>query len=87
MYLIGTSLKFCKNTKYILEEKIFYVDILYNNNNIKISMNNFYPTLIHIYSCLCSTISESSYFVDDPNLYNYIHNSLNNLGNIFIILV
>ena len=79
-YIIGTSLKFCKNTKYILEEKIFYVDILYNNNNIKISMNNFYPTLIHIYSCLCSIISESSYIVDDPNLYNYIHNSLNNVG-------
>ena len=79
-YIIGTNLQFCQKAKYILEEKIVNIDILYNNSNIKMAKNYFYPTFIHIYSCLCNIISGSSYIADEPNVYNYIHNSFNNIG-------
>ena len=80
--IIGTSFNFKKDTVYTLTEKPFDIEILYSNNDkIKNVTTNFYSLIIQVYSSFCNIlINFNSLFVDDPNVYNFIHNSFNNLG-------
>ena len=80
--IIGTNLKLSENSSYFLTQKYYNIEILYNNNScIKNASNNFYTSLIHVYSAFCNLLARSDEIsVDDSNLYNYIHNSFNSLG-------
>ena len=78
--IIGSKLSFCKQTKFILKEKLFYIDILYNDDHFKIAANNFYSTFIHIYSCFCVLLNGSNFDIHDTNIYNFLHNIFNNVG-------
>ena len=80
--IIGSSFDFCKDTKYILTEKLFDIEIIYNNNKIKNVSTNLYSSMIQVYSSFCNLLVNYEYIsINDPNLYNFIHNSFNNLGN------
>ena len=79
--IIGSNYQFCKNTSYILSEKPFDIEVLYNNSIIKNITTNFYTSMIQVYSSFCNLlIAFYSISIDNPNLYNFIHNSFNNLG-------
>ena len=84
--IIGTSLVFSEGTKYIITEKPFEIKILYKNDNETnfINMNTtMYVSMINIYSSLSSLLTRSeSISIDDPNLFNFIYNSFNNLADI-----
>ena len=80
--LIGTNFDFSKNTKYTLTEMPFDIEIKYNNSKIKNVTTNFYSSMIQVYSSFCNVLVNNEYIsIDDPNFYNFIHNSFNNLGN------
>ena len=80
-YITSTNFKFSKNYSYILTEKTYDIEMLYNNFYIKKVTSSFYTTLIHVYSSFCNLLSKSDeVYVNDPNLYNFIHNSFNNIG-------
>ena len=81
--IIGSNLELSKDSQYYLNEMPFDIQILYNNNsNIKNSTSTFFTSLIHIFSSLCNILIKfESISIDDPNLFNYFHNSFNNLGN------
>ena len=81
--IIGTSYEFCKDTKYILTEKPFNIEILYDDNSkTKNVTTNLYSSMIQVYSSFCNLLVNFEYIsVNDPNLFNFIHNALNNLGN------
>ena len=81
-YIIGTNLKLCDNSTYILTEKLFDIEIIYTNSITRNVTSSFYSSILHIYSSFCNLLSKSDEVSnDDPNLYNFIHNSFNNLGN------
>jgi hypothetical protein len=84
--IIGTNLAFCEGTKYILTEKPFEIKIIYKNDNEAnfINMNTtMYVSMINIYSSLSNLLTRSeSISIDDPNLFNFIYNSFNNLADI-----
>ena len=85
-YIIGTNFKFCNKTKHILTEVNFNFEVLYNETYIKNTSNSFYTSILHIFSSFCNLLTNSNYiYIDDQNLYNFIHNSFNILGNMLNI--
>ena len=77
----ASNLEFCGTSKYILTEKEFEIGILYKNSIKKIK-SSLYVSMIQVYSAFCNLISKDDYiYIDDNNLFNFIHNSYNNLGN------
>ena len=81
--IIGTTLDFSNKTNYILTEQPFFMKVLFGyNKKIKNVTTNLYSAMIQIYSSFCNLlIKTDSITVEDPNLFNFIHNSFNNLGN------
>ena len=81
--IIKSNLNFYEDTQYYLNEMPFDIEILYNNNsNIRNLTSTFFTSLIHIFSSLCNVLVKFECIsIDDPNLYNFFHNSFNNLGN------
>ena len=87
-YIIGTNLKLCDNTTYILTEKTFDIEIIYGNSITRNVTSSFYSSMIHVYSAFCNLLAKSDQiYNDDPNLYNFIHNSFNSLGNMLNIQI
>ena len=85
--IIGTTIEFSNYTTSTLKQKSFNIEILYNNNKIKNVSTDFYTAMIQVYSSFCNLLVKysdisSNIAMDDPNLYNFIHNSFNNLGNL-----
>ena len=65
---------------YILTEKPFYIEIFFNSKKRNIT-TTFQTSLIQIYSSLCNLlVNLDNLPIDHPNIYNFIHNSFNNLG-------
>ena len=78
--IIGSDYEFCDNTLYILTEKPFYIEIFFNSKKRNIT-TTFQTSLIQIYSSLCNLlVNLDNLPIDHPNIYNFIHNSFNNLG-------
>jgi len=87
--IIGTNLAFCKGKKYIITEKPFELKIVYKTNNemqVKNITTTMHVSMIKIYSSLSNLITKSEYIsVENPNLFNFIHNSFNNFADILNI--
>lgn len=80
--ITSSNLIFCYDTNNILTEPIFELEELYNENIIKKYNTSLYVLMIQVYSAFCNLISKSENIsVDDRNLYNFMHNSYNSLGN------
>ena len=80
--ITSSNLIFCYDTNNILTGPIFEIEELYNENYIKKYNTTLYVLMIQVYSAFCNLISKSEYItVDDRNLFNFIHNSYNSLGN------
>ena len=83
--ITSSSLKFCYDTNIILTEPVFEIEELYNENYIKKYNTSLYVLMIQVYSAFCNLITKSEHItVDDRNLYNFIHNAYNSLGNALI---
>ena len=80
--ILGTNLDFSQDTKFILTQKPFDIEILYDQNTkIKTVTTNLFASMIQVYSSFCNLLVKyESISVDDPNVYNFIHNSYNSLG-------
>ena len=84
--IIGSNLVFSKRTKHILTEQPFDIKIIYKNDNdikIKIMTSTMHVSMINVYSSLSNLLTKSEYIsIDNPNLFNFLHNSFNNLADI-----
>jgi hypothetical protein len=59
----------------------YSVEILYQNNKIKNVTSTLIVSIIQVFSALSNLLTKSDYIsVDDPNLYNFLHNCFNNIG-------
>ena len=80
--ITSSNLIFSYDTNNILSNPVFEIEELYNENFIKKYNTTLYVLMIQVYSAFCNLISKSDYItVDDRNLFNFIHNSHNSLGN------
>jgi hypothetical protein len=61
----------------------FNIEVLDNHNSqIRNVTTNLFSSMIQVYSSFCNLLVNYEFFsVEDPNLYNFIHNSFNSLGN------
>ena len=79
--ILGSSLDLCPHTKYALKEMPYSVEILYQDNKIKNVTSTLLVSIIQVFSALSNLLTKSDYIsVDDPNLYNFLHNCFNNIG-------
>jgi hypothetical protein len=80
--IIGSNFEFYNSTKYILKEKPFIIEIIYAHRTKKKNVTtSFYASMVQVFSSFCNLLVKfENNNVDDPNLYNFIHNSFNNLG-------
>ena len=81
-YIIGSNFHFSKDTTYILDEKPFDIEVIYTNGIVRNLTSTFYVSLIQTFSSFCNLlINFNSISIDNVNLYNFVHNIFNNLGN------
>ena len=86
--LLSTNLELCEKSNYILKEKNYDIEILYNNTYIKNMTSTLYTALLQVYSAFCNLLSTSDYIeVNDYNLFAFVHNSFNSLGNMINTLI
>ena len=76
-----------KNTTYIVKELPFFYETLYNNNQIKKTESSLYISLIQIISTFCNILGIGNFLITNPELYNYIHNGMNDIGKGFNLLI
>jgi hypothetical protein len=80
-FVLGSTLDFSSKTKYILKEMPYSIEILYQNNKIKNVTSTLLVSIIQVFSSLSNLLTKSEFIsVDDPNLYNFLHNCFNNIG-------
>ena len=81
-YIISTNFEFCENTKYILNEKPFDIEVIYTNGKLRNITSTFYVSLIQIFSSFCNLLVYFNQItIENVNLYNFVHNIFNNIGN------
>jgi len=79
--ILGSTLDLSPQTKYALKEMPYSVEILYQNNKYKNVTSTLIVSIIQVFSALSNLLTKSDYIsVDDPNLYNFLHNCFNNIG-------
>ena len=79
--ILGSTLDLCTETKYALKESPYSVEILYQNSKIKNVTSTLIVSIIQTFSALSNLLTKSDYIsVDDPNLYNFLHNCFNKIG-------
>ena len=79
--ILGSTLDLCSHTKYTLKEMPYSIEVLYQNNKIKNVTSTLLVSIIQTFSALSNLLTKSSFIsVDDPNLYNFLHNCFNNIG-------
>jgi hypothetical protein len=85
--ILGSNLYISKNTKYEINERPIITETLYNNNQIKKTESTLYISLIQIFSTFCNILSINNFRIENPEIYNYIHNGMNNIGEGFNLLI
>jgi len=84
--IIGTNMAFCENAKYVLTEKPFEIKIIHKNGDEEIVKNmttTLHVSMITVYSSLINLLTSTEYIsIENPNLFNFIHNSFNNFADI-----
>ena len=85
--ILTTHLQISKNTTNMINKMTFSTETLFNNNQIKKTESTLYISLIQIFSTFCNLLSINNFRIDNPEIYNYIHNGMNNIGEAFNLLI
>lgn len=85
--ILTSNLQLSKNTTYVVNEFPFVTETLYNNNQIKKTETTLYISLIQIFSTFCNILSVNNFQIYNPEIYNYIHNGMNDIGKGFNLLI
>ena len=85
--ILSSNLQLSKNTTYIINKTPFVMETLYNNNQIKKTESTLYVSLIQLFSTFGNILSANNFNIENPEIYNYIHNGMNNIREAFDLLV
>ena len=86
--IFSTELPFFKNTSKILYEKHIISETLVNKVEIKKMNSTLSVAIVYLFSFFCNILTDTLEInLNNPEVYNYIHNSMNNLGSAFQILI
>lgn len=77
--ILSSNLQLSKNTTYIINKTPFVMETLYNNNQIKKTESTLYVSLIQLFSTFGNILSANNFNIENPEIYNYIHNGMNNI--------
>ena len=81
-----SNLVLSKNANFTLNEMKYIYEIIYNNQISKVE-STLSVSLIQITAIYCNLLSTSSFNLYNTEIFNYIHNGMNSLGNAFEILI
>ena len=85
--ILSSDLSFNKNTTNILNEVTYIIETKYGDSQIKKTITPLTVSIIHVYASFCNLLSSDDFSIFNNEFYNYIHNGMNNLGELFNILI
>ena len=85
--ILSSKLSFNKNTTNILNEVPYIIETKFGDCEIKKTIAPLTVSIIHAYASLCNLLSSNDFSIFNNEFYNYIHNGMNNLGEVFNILI
>ena len=78
--IIGCGLEFSDLTMNKLYTDPYYITIKYGDNQLRNVTSNLFTSFIQVYSAFCNLLQSSDISVSDTNLYNFMHNSFNQIS-------
>ena len=85
--ILSSELSFNKNTTNILDEISYVIETKFGNSEIKKTIAPLAVSIIHAYASFVNLLSSNDFSIFNNEFYNYIHNGMNNLGEVFNILI
>ena len=85
--IFNSDLEFNKNTTFILNQISNIIEIKYDDNDIKKTKTSLSVSIIHFFSLLSDLLATDKINIYNTQVYNFIHNGMNNLGKSFNILI
>ena len=78
--ILSSDLQLSKNSTTFLNQIPYVTETKYDDTNIKITKTPLTVSIIHVLSSFCNLLSSDSINIFNIQVYNYIHNAMNNLG-------
>ena len=84
--IFSSDISFSSNSSYTIFKKPYLLENLYYDNKIKNISSTLSVSIIQLFATFCNLISSINFSIYNPEIFNFIHNGLNNLGNMYDIL-
>ena len=78
--IIGSGFKFSDKAVYKLTKEPFYITILYGEQQLRNITSTIFASIIQVFSSFCNLLQNVYVSVSISNLYNFLHNSYNQVG-------
>ena len=78
--IIAINLKLSDDTENKLFNEKFNITVLYDSNKLRNVTSTIVVSLIQVYSSFCNLLKNQYISLADSNLYNFMHNSLNQIS-------